>query len=193
MQSLFLIFISAFLVNNIVLMRFLGLCPWIGASNRLSSAIGMSVSVIFVMFFSSSVTWIVYNFLLLPMGLVYLRTMVFVLVIGVLVQLVELFLKKRRPSLYKALGIYLPLIATNCIILGVAFLIIDYNYNFIQSLVFTLGVSLGFMLAMIMLSSVRERIDNADIPPSLRGAPIAFITASLMSLAFLGFKGLFGL
>jgi Na+-translocating ferredoxin:NAD+ oxidoreductase subunit A len=193
MQSLFLIFISAFLVNNIVLMRFLGLCPWLGASNRISSAIGMSVAVIFVMLLSSSVTWIIYNFLLLPMGLVYLRTMVFVLVIGTLVQFMDLFLKKKRPALYKSLGIYLPLMATNCIILGAAFLIIDYNYNFIQSIVFTLGVSLGFMLAMIMLSSVRERIDTADIPPSLRGAPIAFITASLMSLAFLGFSGLFGL
>lgn len=192
-MSLFLIFLSSFLVNNIVLIRFLGLCPWLGVSNNFRSAVGMCSAVIFVTLFSTWITWGVYHGILIPSGLEYLRTAVFILVIAVFVQLVELFLKKQIPDLYRSFGIYLPLITTNCIILGATFLVIDANYTFLEGTVFALGTSLGFALAMILLAGIKERLEIARLPVALKGTPIAFITASLMSLAFLGLAGLLGL
>ncbi|RKZ24097.1 electron transport complex subunit RsxA [bacterium] len=192
-MDLFLLFLAAFLVNNIVLLRFLGLCPFFGVSSKLETAIGMSMAVIFVMTLSSIITWLLYNYILVPLHLVYLRTATFILVIASLVQFTELFLKKSAPALYKALGIFLPLITTNCAILGVAFLNIDYGHSIIQTIVYAIGVALGFMLALVLMAGIRERIEFAPIPKPFKGLPIAFILASLMALAFLGFVGLFGL
>jgi electron transport complex protein RnfA len=192
-MSLFLIFLSAFLVNNIILMRFIGLCPFFGVSKKLDTAIGMSMGVFFVMLLSTWVTYAIYKFVLVPYDLVFLRTSTFILVIASLVQFLEMYLKKNMRTLYSALGIYLPLITTNCAILGVAFLNIDYNYTIIQATIFSIGTALGFMIAILLMAGIRERIDLAPIPDALKGAPIAFITAALMSLAFLGFSGLLGL
>lgn len=193
MVSPFLIFLSAFLVNNIVLMRFLGLCPYFGVSRRTDTALGMSMGVLFVMLLASWITFFIYHYLLVPLDLVFLRTAAFILVIASLVQLIELFLKKNVPTLYQALGIYLPLITTNCAILGITFLIIDYDYTLLQATVFSIGTALGFGLALLLMAGVREQIDLAPVPDALKGSPIAFITASLTSLAFLGFAGLLGL
>ena len=191
--NIFLIFLSALLVNNILLIRFIGLCSFFGVSQKLESSLGMGAAVIFVMVFSSSVTWLIYHFLLIPFHLEYLRTLSFILVIAALVQLAERFIRKYNPTLYQALGIYLPLITTNCAILAAAFLGIDYHLSFLQNLIYALGVSLGYLLAIVLFSSIRERIVSAPIPQAFKGVPIAFLTAGLMSLAFLGFKGLFGL
>lgn len=188
-----LIFLAAFLVNNIVLMRFLGLCPFFGVSNAVETATGMGMAVIFVMTLASWITWIVYHGILLPFDLVFLRTAVFILTIASLVQLVEMFLKKSYRTLYNALGIYLPLITTNCAILGVTFLIIDNKFDFLNSTIFSIGTGLGFMVVMITFAAIKERLDLAPINPSIKGYPISFIAAGLMALAFLGFSGLFGL
>ena len=188
-----LIFIAAFIVNNILLMRYIGLCPFFGVSTSLSTAFGMSAAVLFVMLLSTWVTWIVYHFLLLPLDLMFLRTAAFILVIAALVQFVEMFLKKSYKALYTAMGIYLPLITTNCAILAVTFLVIDYKYSLFQSTIFAVGTALGFALVIILFSAIRERLDFAPISRSLKGYPIAFIAASLVALAFLGFIGLFGL
>jgi electron transport complex protein RnfA len=193
MKNPALIFLAAFLVNNIVLMRFLGLCPFFGVSNAVETATGMGMAVIFVMTLASWITWIVYYGILMPFGLVFLRTAVFILTIASLVQLVEMFLKKTYRTLYNALGIYLPLITTNCAILGVTFLNIDNEFSFLNGTIFAIGTGLGFMVVMITFAAIRERLDLAPINPSLRGYPISFIAASLMALAFLGFSGLFGL
>jgi electron transport complex protein RnfA len=192
-MSLFLIFLSAFLVNNIVLMRFLGLCPWLGVSKKMSSATGMSMGVLFVTLLASWITWTLYRFLLVPLDLIYLRTAVFILVIASLVQLVEMVFKKFIPALYSSLGIYLPLITTNCAILGTTFLVIDTEYTFLKATIFALGTAAGFALAIVLISGIRERLEAAQVPDAFKGAPIAFITASLMSLAFLGFMGFLGL
>ena len=192
-SNLFLLFLAAFLVNNIILLRFLGLCPFFGVSNKIDTALGMGMAVVFVMTLASIITWLVYQYLLLPLHLVYLRTAAFILVIAALVQFIELFLKKSVPGLYSALGIYLPLITTNCAILGVAFLNIDYHHTIIQTIVYAIGVSFGFTLALVLMAGLRERLDFAPIPEPFKGLPIAFVTASLMALAFLGFSGLLGL
>ena len=191
--NLFLIFFSAFLVNNIILLRFIGLCPYFGVSRRLSTALGMGMAVIFVMVVSSWISWSVYRWVLAPYDLVYLRTASFIVVIASLVQFLEMFLRKNFRHLYSALGIYLPLITTNCAILGVAFLNIDYDHSFIEATIFSLGSAFGFTLVICLIAGLRERLDMAPIPESFKGNPIAFITASLMALAFLGFVGLFGL
>jgi len=188
-----LIFLGAFLVNNIILMRFLGLCPFFGVSNAVETATGMGMAVIFVMTLASWITWIVYHGILLPFDLVFLRTAVFILTIASLVQLVEMFLKKYYRTLYNAMGIYLPLITTNCAILGVAFLAIDNKFDFLNSTIFSIGTGLGFMVVMITFAAIKERLDLAPINPSIKGYPISFIAAGLMALAFLGFSGLFGL
>ncbi|OYD16357.1 electron transport complex subunit RsxA [candidate division WOR-3 bacterium JGI_Cruoil_03_44_89] len=193
MVSPFLIFLSAFLVNNIVLMRFLGLCPYFGVSKRIDTALGMSMGVLFVMLLASWITFFIYHYMLVPLNLLYLRTATFILVIASLVQFIELFLKKNVPTLYQALGIYLPLITTNCAILGITFLVIDYDYTLLQATVFSLGTAMGFALALFLMAGMREQIDIAPVPDALKGSPIAFITASLTSLAFLGFAGLLGL
>ncbi len=193
MDNLFLIFLSAFLVNNIILMRFLGLCPFFGVSSRMETAVPMGMSVIFVMTLSTIITWFLYQFVLVPLDLIYLRTVVFILVIASLVQFLELFFKKQIPALYSAMGIFLPLITTNCAILGVAFLNIDNNFGLLSSLVFAISSGLGFLLAITLIGSIRERLENAPIPDSLKGLPISFIAAALMGLAFLGFSGFMGL
>jgi electron transport complex protein RnfA len=192
-MELFGIFFAAFLINNILLIRFIALCSFFGVSTKIETSIGMSFAVIFVMTISSAVSWVLYHFVLFPLHLEFLRTAAFILTIAALVQLEELYLKKMVPHLYRAMGIYLPLITTNCAILAVAFLAIDYRYNFLQSMVYSLGVSLGYALAMVLFAFVRERMALAPIPKWLQGYPIAFITAALMSLAFLGFTNMFGL
>jgi len=191
MKEFIVIILSAILVENFVLSKFLGICPFLGVSKKLSTALGMSGAVVFVMTVASAVTWAVYEFLLKTAGLEYLQTIVFILVIAALVQFVEIVLKKLIPSLYKALGIYLPLITTNCAVLGVAIMNIDRNYDFLTSVIYSFGAGLGFTLALILFAGVRERIEQSDIPESLKGVPIALIAAALVSVAFFGFQGLF--
>ena len=191
--GLFAILIGGLLVNNFVLSQFLGICPFLGVSKKLNSAVGMSLAVIFVMLMATAATWPIYHFLLAPKDLAYLQTIVFILIIAALVQLVEIALKRFLPPLYKALGIYLPLITTNCAVLGVTILNIDQGYGFVQSLVNALGAGGGFLLAMVMFAGVRERLESADIPKGLKGLPITLVSASLVSVSFLGFQGLFGL
>ncbi len=193
MKNPALIFLGAFLVNNIILMRFIGLCPFFGVSTAVETATGMGMAVIFVMTLAAWITWIVFHLILLPLNLVFLRTATFILTIASLVQLVEMFLKKSYKNLYDALGIYLPLITTNCAILAVTFLNIDNNFNLLNATIFAIGTGLGFILVIITFAAIREQLDLAPINPSLKGYPIAFIAASLVSLAFLGFSGLFGL
>ena len=191
--SLFGILISAMLINNILLIYFLGLCAFFGVSTKMKTSLGMGLAVIFVMVMATSASWMIYHFILVPLSLEFLRTASFILVIASLVQLVEIFLKKIMPGLYKALGIYLALITTNCAILAVAFLNIDYEYSFMQGVFYALGTGLGFTLVIVLFAGIRERVAFAPMPESLKGFPIAFFIASLMSLAFIGFKGLFGL
>jgi electron transport complex protein RnfA len=187
------ILIGALLVNNVLLFRFLGLCPFFGVSNAVGTATGMSGAVVFVMLLASLVTWALYNLVLAPLGLVFLRTAVFILVIASLVQFVEMYLKKYMRTLYSSLGIYLPLITTNCAILGVTFLSIDYRFSLLDSTIFAMGSGLGFGLVIILFAAIRERLNDAPISRSFKGYPIAFIAASLVSLAFYGFAGLFGI
>ncbi|MGC8976345.1 MAG: electron transport complex protein RnfA [Candidatus Ratteibacteria bacterium] len=191
--NLFFIFLSAFLINNILLIRFLGLCSFIGLSTNIKSSIGMGIAVIFVTVMACSLSWAVYNLILLPLHLEYLRTTTFILTIASFVQFEEMIIRKKLPALYRAFGIYLPLITTNCAILASAFLGIDYKLSFIQNVVFSFGISAGYCFVIIVFSSIREEIEIAPVPESFKGVPIAFILAALMSLAFLGFKGLFKL
>ncbi len=190
MVSLLLILISAVFVNNFVLARFLGICPFLGVSKKVETAIGMGMAVIFVMTVASVVTWFIQYFILIPFGIEYLQTIAFILVIASLVQLVEMVIQKTSPVLYQSLGIFLPLITTNCAVLGVAVLNIQKSYNFIESLVFALGAGLGFTLAMVLFAGLRERIELCPVPNSFRGTAIAMVTAGLLSLAFMGFAGL---
>jgi len=187
------IFFTMILVDNYVLTKFLGICPFLGVSKKLDSAVGMSLAVTFVMVLATAVTWPVHTLILAPNGLAYLQTIVFILIIAALVQLVEIVLRRFIPPLYDSLGIYLPLITTNCAVLGVTILNIDSGYNFVQSLVNALGAGLGFLLAMVMFAGVRERLESAEIPESLKGLPITLVAASIVSVSFLGFQGLFGL
>ncbi|HOO57188.1 MAG TPA: electron transport complex subunit RsxA [bacterium] len=188
--ELILIIIGAVFVNNFVLSRFLGICPFVGVSKKVESAIGMGMAVTFVMLLASTASWLIYEFILLPLSLTYLRTIVFILVIASLVQFVEMVIQKASPSLYKSLGVYLPLITTNCAVLGLAILNIDEGYNLIQTVFHSIGAALGFTLAMVLMAGIRERLDRADVPESLKGAPIAFIVAGLLAIAFMGFAGL---
>ena len=182
--------IGAILINNFVLKRFLGLCPFLGVSKQLDSAIGMGFAVIFVMTLASAVTFAIYYYVLQPFGIEFLRTIAFILVIATLVQFVEMVIEKTSPGLYHALGIYLPLITTNCAVLGVSVLNIEKSYGFIETVVHGFTAGLGFTLALILMAGIRERLELADIPESLKGVPIGFIIAGLMSIAFLGFSGL---
>ena len=189
MKTLIIILFSAIFVNNFVLSKFLGICPFLGVSKKLSSAVGMSLAVTAVMVASSAVTWPIYTYLLKP-KYEYLQTLVFILVIASLVQIVEIVLKKFVPPLYKSLGIYLPLITTNCAVLGVALLNIQESYTFLESLINSLGAGLGFMLALVLFSGIREKLEkNEYIPKALRGLPIALIAASIVSVSFMGFAG----
>ncbi len=184
------ILLTAILTENFVLCKFLGICPFLGVSKKLNTAVGMSAAVIFVMALATAVTYPINKYLLVANGLDYLQTIVFILVIAALVQLVELVLKKFMPPLYNALGIYLPLITTNCAVLGVVLLNITKEYNFAQSMLNSVGAGVGFMLAMVIFSGVRSRLECADIPKFLQGLPIVLIAASIVSLSFMGFTGL---
>ena len=190
MVELLLILVSAIFVNNFVLARFLGICPFLGVSKKVETALGMGMAVIFVMTIASVVTWFIQYYVLVPFGLEYLQTIAFILVIASLVQLVEMVVQKASPVLYQSLGIFLPLITTNCAVLGVAVLNIQKGYSFLETVVFALGASAGFTLAMVLFAGLRERIDLGPVPKSFRGTSIALITAGLLSLAFMGFAGL---
>ena len=189
-MNLFKIFISALLIDNVVLMRFLALCPLIGMSTDENKSIGMGLAVTFVTVLATAVTWPLYKFILEPLGLVFLQILVFILVIASLVQLVEFYLKKAVPGLYGAMGIYLALITTNCAILAVTFDVISGGYSFIESLVYALGVALGFLLSLLLLAGIRGRLRTSPVPAFLKGTPILFAASALLSIAFMGFKGL---
>lgn len=189
-MTIFLIFLSALLVNNFVMSRFLGICPFLGVSKRIETAAGMGIAVTFVIALASAVTYMVYTFILVPAGFEYLYNIAFILIIAALVQVVEMFIKKSSPSLYSALGIYLPLITTNCAVLGVAVLNMTEGFDFIGSLVNGVGAALGFTLAIVLFAGIRERLERNDIPKAFLGFPIALLTAGLMSIAFLGFQNL---
>ena len=189
MTKFIIIMLSAVFINNYVLSRFLGICPFLGVSKKLNQATGMSLAVIFVMLIATAVTWPIQTYLLDPNNLGYLQTIVFILVIASIVQLVEIILKKYIPSLHKSLGVYLPLITTNCAVLGVTILNIDEGYTFAESMVNSLGSGLGFFLAMVMFSGVRSKLEGADIPKAFQGLPITLVAASITSLSFLGFSG----
>ena len=188
--GLFVILVSGILVNNFIMSRFLGICPFLGVSKQVETAVGMSMAVTFVMTLASIITYLVQYLLLAPLKLEYLQTIAFILVIAALVQFVEMVVQKVSPSLYKALGVYLPLITTNCAVLGITILNIQYEYNIIETIVNAIGASVGFGLAIVLFAGIRERLEIADIPTVFKGFPIALITASLMSIAFLGFAGL---
>ena len=194
-KGLVAIFLAAILTENYILNKFLGICPFLGVSKKLDTATGMSVAVTVVMVLSTSVTWPIYTYVLVPLNLAYLQTIVFILIIAALVQFIETVLKKYIPSLYNALGIYLPLITTNCAVLGITMLVIqkgqsDPTFGFVQSLVNAFGSGIGFLAAMVIFAGVRERIENNDIPKSLQGLPITLVAASLTAVSFLGFQGL---
>ena len=189
MKIMLSILLTGILTENFILAKFLGICPFLGVSKKLNTAVGMSAAVIFVMLLATAVTYPINAKLLVPNDLEYLQTIVFILVIAALVQLVEIVLKKYIPSLYNALGIYLPLITTNCAVLGVVLINVENNYNFGQSMMRSLGGGLGFMLAMVMFAGVRERLESCDVPKFLQGLPITLIAASLTSVSFLGISG----
>ena len=185
-----LIIISAVFVSNIVLNQFLGICPFIGVSNKVETSIGMTGAVTFVMVIATAVTYLLWQYVLIPLGIEFARTITFILVIASLVQLVEIILKKVSPSLYQALGIFLPLITTNCAVLGVAVLTVQNDYNLVQSVFFAIGNALGFGLALILFSSIREQLDLLNVPKPMKGVPIAFIVGGMLALAFMGFAGI---
>lgn len=185
-----LIIISAVFVNNIVLAQFLGICPFLGVSKKIETAIGMGAAVIFVMALATMVTWLVQFYVLNPMGIGYLQTISFILIIAALVQMVEIILKKVSPSLYQALGIFLPLITTNCAVLGIAILTIQKEYSLIEGVVYAVANAVGFTFALIIFSGIREHLDLMDVPKGMRGVPIALLTAGILALAFMGFAGL---
>ena len=187
--TLLSITLGAILSNNFIFSQFLGICPFLGVSKKVDTAVGMGVAVTFVMGLASAITWLV-NLLLVQLGLEYMQTVAFILVIASLVQFIEMFLQKAMPTLYTALGVYLPLITTNCAVLGVALLNIQNNYNFIESVVYGITGGLGFLLAIVLFASIRERLVFAEYPKAFEGFPIALITAGLMALAFMGFSGL---
>ncbi|MBE9491882.1 MAG: electron transport complex subunit RsxA [Bacteroidetes bacterium] len=186
----FIIIISAIFVSNIVLSQFLGICPFLGVSGKVSTAVGMSGAVLFVMTIATIVTWLIFNYVLEPFNITFLQTIIFILVIASLVQMVEIVLKKVSPPLYQALGIYLPLITTNCAVLGVAILTISNDFNLVEGVVFAIANAIGFGLAMILFAGLREHLDLMEVPKSMRGAPIALVTAGILALAFMGFVGL---
>ena len=188
--DLLLLCLTTILVNNFVLVKFLGCCPFLGVSKQVSTAVGMSVAVTFVMTVASAVTYLVQTLILEPFGITYMQTVAFILVIAVLVQFVEMVIQKFSPALYNALGIYLPLITTNCAVLGVAILNVTEGYDFIYSVVYGFSAGLSFMLAIVLFAGVRERLETSDIPKAFRGFPIALVTAGLIAMAFLGFQGL---
>ncbi|MBE0516603.1 MAG: electron transport complex subunit RsxA [Methanophagales archaeon] len=190
MDNLLAIAVGAIFVNNFVLFRFLGLCPFFGVSKKTSSALGMGFAVIFVMTCASAITWPIYTYLLIPFEIEFMRTVTFILVIATFVQLIEMVIRKYRSSLYKALGIYLPLITTNCAVMGVALLNVEEGYSLIGSVVDGFSAGIGFTLALLLMSGIRERLELADVPKSFENLPIAFISAALLALAFMAFSGM---
>ena len=189
-HNLVLIIISGALINNVVLSQFLGICSFLGVSKQMKASASLGGAVIFVITIASAVAWLLYTYVLAPLGLEFMKTIVFILVIAALVQIVEMFLKKSSPAVYKALGIFLPLITTNCAVLGVALTNVQNGYNFIESVLAGFGTALGYTLAIVLLAGIRSRINEDDLPAPLRGAPIVLIAAALMSIAFMGFSGL---
>lgn len=190
MQEMIVIIIGSVLINNIVLSQFLGICPFLGVSKNIESSLGMGAAVTFVMAIAAAITWAIQYLILVPLGIDYLQTIAFILVIAALVQFVEMVIKKTSPGLYQSLGIYLPLITTNCAVLGIAIVNIQKNYGFVASVVNSVANAVGFTLALVLMAGIRGRLEDSDIPKSLQGVPIALITAALMSIAFLGFTGL---
>ena len=189
-SRLLAITLAAILANNFIFSQFLGICPFLGVSKKVDTAVGMGFAVTFVMGLASAITWAVNNFILVPLDLMYMQTVAFILVIASLVQFIEMFLQKSMPSLYTALGVYLPLITTNCAVLGVALLNIQEGYNFIESVVYGITGGIGFLVAIVLFASIRERLVFAEYPKCFEGFPIALVTAGLMALAFMGFSGL---
>ncbi len=190
MNNLFVIFFSMALVNNMVLAKFLGLCPFFGVSRKTNSAVSMGIAVMLVMLVATAVTWPIYNYILIPYGVEVMKTVIFILVIASLVQIIEMAIKRTNLTLYNALGIYLPLITTNCAVLGITFINVDEGYAFLQSLFAALGAGTGFLLVLLIMSGIRERLDLADTPKAFRGTPIAFVTATFLGLTFLAFQGM---
>lgn len=190
LNSIFAILIGTILVNNYVFAQFLGICPFLGVSSKVETSVGMSIAVTFVVVFASAITWVLQRFILDVLSLEYLQTIVFILVIASLVQFVEMVIKKMSPALYTAMGVYLPLITTNCVVLGVTVLNIQNDYGFIETLFSGLGASIGFGLALVLIAALRERLEIVDLPKPLQGVPIALISAGLMAMAFGGFAGL---
>ncbi|MBQ6710953.1 MAG: electron transport complex subunit RsxA [Clostridia bacterium] len=182
--------LSAILINNFIFSQFLGICPFMGVSKKMDTAAGMGMAVIFVMGLAAAMSWLINEFLLIPLGLEYLQTLAYILVIASLVQFVEMFLKKAMPSLYSALGIYLPLITTNCAVLGAVLINTQNNYNFIESVVYGVTGGIGFLIAIVLFASIREKLRFADYPKAFEGFPIALVTAGLLALAFMGFSGM---
>lgn len=184
------VIITAIFVNNIVFAQFLGICPFIGVSKNIDSAFGMGMAVTFVMAVATAVTWLLQHYVLMPLGLGYVQTIAFILVIAVLVQMLEIIMKKSSPGLYAALGVFLPLITTNCAVLGVAIIVAQKDFAFIHSIVYAVATALGFAMALLIFAGIRMRLDLADVPRPMRGVPIALITAGILALAFMGFSGL---
>ena len=189
-MNLFLIAVGAALVNNVVLSQFLGLCPFIGVSKKVDTAAGMGGAVVFVVTIASAVTNLIYHFILVKLDITYLQTIVFILVIAALVQFVEMFLRKAMPALYESLGVYLPLITTNCAVLGVALLMVQKEYGLIEGLVYSVSTAVGFAVALVLFAGMRERLEFEEVPKAFEGVPIALITAALLAMAFMGFSGL---
>ena len=188
--SYFAIIIGAIFVNNVVLAQFLGICPFLGVSSKVETSMGMGAAVTFVMALSSLVTWLIQTYILVPLGIEYMQTIVFILVIAALVQMVEIVLKKVSPSLYQALGIFLPLITTNCAVLGVAIAMIQKEYTLLQGVVFNVSTALGFGLALVIFAGIRERLELEDVPSAMKGIPVSLIVAAILAMAFMGFSGL---
>ncbi len=185
-----LLIISAVLVNNVVLVQFLGICPFLGVSNKIETSIGMGVAVIFVMSLANLVTYLIQNYVLVPLHVEFMQTITFIFVIAFLVQVVEIILKKSAPALYQALGIYLPLITTNCAVLGIAILAVQKDFNLVMSVLYAAGIAAGFTFALILMAGIREQLALADTPKGMKGFPLSLVTAGLLSLAFMGFSGI---
>lgn len=190
MAHYIIIFIAAVFVNNVVLSQFLGICPFLGVSKKVDTSIGMGAAVAFVLAIATIVTFLIQKFILEPFGIVYMQTISFILVIAALVQMVEIILKKTSPALYQALGVFLPLITTNCCVLGVAILVIQKEFNLLESVVYAISTAVGFMLAMVVFAGIREQLDRTWLPTPMRGIPIALISAGILAMAFMGFSGI---
>ncbi len=190
MEHYLIIFIAAVFVNNVVLSQFLGICPFLGVSKKVDTSLGMGAAVTFVLIIATMFTFLIQDFVLVPLGMQYMQTISFILVIAALVQMVEMILKKVSPALYQALGVFLPLITTNCCVLGVAILVIQKEFNLLESIVYATSTAIGFTLAMVVFAGIREQLDRTEVPAAMRGIPIALVTAGILAMAFMGFSGI---